>query len=116
MSNLKVFRLVVILLAVFTFVAGEEGWIANGLLADEAGRGAAFYLNMAVILLTIISVPLAYHFRQRGSKLLVPLILLSVTALVGIVAYYLTWSNTGLLCAAIVLIMLFYVTRVRKNL
>ena len=116
MSKLKVIRLVVILLAVFTFVAGEEGWIANGYVAGEEDRVVAFYLNMAIVLLTLLSVPLAYRFRQRGSKLIVPILLLGITALAGIVVYYLTWSNTGLLCAAIVLIMLFYVTRVRKNL
>lgn len=112
MSHLKVLRLVVVLLAVVVYLCGEQGWIANGLLADEAHRGVAFYLNGAVILLTIFCVPLAYVLRGRRSGWQVRGIwaLQVVSILGGIVAYYLTMSTGGLLCAAIVLIMFFYTT------
>ena len=111
----KVVRLAVILIAVFEFVSGEEGWLANGRLSDEAHRQAAYVWEMAVVVLTLVSLPLSYHFRERGKRLVLPLVLLSLTAFAGILAYYLTWRNTGLLCAACVLIMLFYITAKKTN-
>lgn len=114
MKKAKVTRLIIILIAVFEFVAGEEGWLCNGLLSDEAHRQAAYVLEMAVVVLTLVSLPLAYHFRERGKRLILPVVLLSLTAYVGILAYYLTLRSTGLLCAACVLIMLFYITAKKR--
>lgn len=115
MKNAKVTRLVIILIAVFEFVAGEEGWLFNGLLADEPHRQAAYILEMALVVLTLVSLPLAYRFRERGKRLSLPVVLLSLTAYVGILAYYLTLRSTGLLCAACGLIMLFYITAKKQQ-
>lgn len=115
MKNLKLLRLIVILLAVVVYLCGEQGWLPNGLLAGEAHRQGAYLLHAVVILLTLATAPLAYHLRDKGTGWAVDSVrwAQAICALLGIVAYHLTLSSTGLLCAAITLIIFFHTTAQR---
>lgn len=117
MHDMKLLRLTVILLAIALFLCGEQGWLPNGLMADEAHRSAAYLLNAFVILLTLATAPLAYKLRGRRGGWAADSVRATqaLTALLGIAAYHLTLSSTGLLCAAITLIIFFHTTAGKKQ-
>lgn len=103
-------------------VAGEWGLIPNGIVAEKSE--SEFNINMAVILATLILVPLSLKlFRLNTTQSLrrytfddalrtyrvwsvIRLVLMSLASVVGTVAYYLTLNTTGLLCAAVAFLLL----------
>jgi len=111
------------LLAIITYVLGEAGIIPNGIMADADNPAAGVYINTAVILLTLVCVPLSLKLfslnTSRGLRRmnkdealasyhlwsLVRLGMLWLCAEAGLVAYYLLMDTTGLLCACISMVM-----------
>ncbi len=111
------------LLAIITYMLGETGIIPNGILADADSHTTGVYLNTAVILFTLVCVPLSLKLfalnTSRGLRRmnkddaltsyhvwsLVRLGMLALCAEAGLVAYYLLVDTTGLLCACISMVM-----------
>lgn len=111
------------LIAVITYLLGEFDVIPNGELVTTPGSPVEVNLNIANILAVFICVPLSvklfslntrrslrrmnkdealgsYHFWSC-----MRLCLLLVCVELGIVSYFLLMNTTGLLCAAIALVM-----------
>lgn len=123
-SALKMELLAVWLLAIVAVVLGEVGVIPNGVVAAHSQD--EFYLNTAVIVLTIVGVPLAMRLftlnitrglrRMNNEDALtsyhvwsaVRMGILALTALLGIVVYYLLAHPTGAFCALIAMCVTLY--------
>ena len=118
-KNLKISYIVFWGLAVLLILLGELDIIPVGMYADDVRM--TYYLETAGILLAAISVPLSLklfswvlikkidkasfaialgmYFRWSGVRLLI----LAIPTVINLLIYYLTLSNTGLLCALLTL-------------
>ncbi len=124
---LKVLRIKIVavwLIVAVAVVLGEMDVIPNGLIAPHSGD--EFKLNMAVILLTVIGIPVAMRLftlnmtkglrRMNNEEALksyhvwsdVRLGILCLTAVLSIVAYYLVMSISDVFCALVALCATLY--------
>ena len=112
-------------IVVLTWILGEFDVIPNGALAAR-GQQFEFYVDVALILLTIVSVPLALRLfslnTQRSLRRmdkdealssyhrwsLVRLLLLWLCAEAGVLVYFLLMDDKGILCACIALVATFF--------
>ena len=107
------------LIVIMTFVAGEMNLIPNGLYCAEGGSKLAYYLNVACVVVTLSFVVLSLklftlnthkslkrmnHDEALSSYHLWSVIrigMLMFAALFGIVLYFLLLDTIGILCACI---------------
>ena len=110
------------ILAILTFVAGELGWIPNGIYYTGNGSQTEYYINLTSIVLVIVCIVLALQlFSLNTHKSLkrmnhddalnayhlwsiIRLGMLLIAAIYGIVAYFLLLNNTGILCACMAMV------------
>jgi hypothetical protein len=121
MRSLYVELFVVWGIIVLTWILGETGVIPNGELVAQ-GQRLEFYVDVAVILLTIVCVPLALKLfslnTQRGLRRMdkdealssyhkwsiVRLALLLLCAEAGALVYFLLIDDKGAYCAGIAVV------------
>jgi len=121
---LKIEIAVVWLIVVAAVVLGELDVIPNGWVAPKSSE--EFKLNIAVIVLTIVGIPLAIRLftlnttrglrRMNNDEALVSyhiwsvvrLGILCITAVSGVVVYYLATSVSAVFCALIALAVTVY--------
>ena len=81
--------------------------ISKGIFATEETQQTTYFLNLACIVQILIVVPLVVHCLQRYA--VVRLFVLFAVILFSLLCYQFTLSTTGLLCAAIAYLILWYV-------
>ena len=118
-KTLKVELVAVWLLAVITVLLGEMGVIPNGVVQPHSQD--EFLLNTAAIVLTVVGIPVAMRLftlsSTRGLRRMnidealdsyhlwsvVRMAILALTAVFGLVVYYLAAHVSGAFCALIAL-------------
>ena len=132
MRSLRVELFVVWGIIVLTWILGEVGVIPNGELVEQ-GQQFEFYVDVAMVLLTIVCVPLALKLfslnTQRGLRRMdkdeallayhqwsiIRLALLLLCAELGVLVYFLLMDDKGVYCAGIAVITtLFCIPSKRK--
>jgi len=121
MRNLYVELFAVWGIIILTWILGEKGVIPNGELVAK-GQQFEFYVDVALILLTIVCVPLALKLfalnTQRGLRRMdkdealsayhtwsiVRLALLLLCAVLGVLVYFLLMDDKGVYCAGIAVV------------
>jgi uncharacterized membrane protein YozB (DUF420 family) len=121
MRNLYVELFAVWGIIILTWILGETGVIPNGELVAK-GQQFEFYVDVALILLTIVCVPLALKLfalnTQRGLRRMdkdealsayhtwsiVRLALLLLCAVLGVLVYFLLMDDKGVYCAGIAVV------------
>ena len=124
LKALKVELLIVWLIVAAAVALGEIGVIPNGLVIPNSEM--EFKWNTAVILLTIVGIPVALRLfvlnttrglrRMNNEEALnayhvwsaVRMGILCVTAVLGVVAYYVTMNTSGVFCALEALLTTLY--------
>ena len=124
LNALKIEMAVQWLIVVATVVLGELDVIPNGLVVPQSSTEVS--LNVAVVALTLVGVPLALRLftlnttkglrRMNNDEALrsyhvwsaLRMTILGLTAVSGIVVYYLAFSISGLFCALVALCMTIY--------
>ncbi|MBR2193110.1 MAG: hypothetical protein IJ910_07365 [Bacteroidaceae bacterium] len=124
LSLLRIEFYVVLASAFIPVALGEFNLLPVGELADD--RKAEYVFNVVVILQMIITVPFALKIFSLNTKKslhrytfekalltyhrwsVLRLCLLLASTIVGVMSYYLTFSTTGLLCAAITFLTIIY--------
>ena len=91
------------------------GCIPKGIFATEETRQIEYFLNIACIVQTLVAVPLVVHRLQPHP--LVRLYVLFAVINFALLCYQFTLTSTGLFCAAIAYLTLWYVyaTIVRRH-
>lgn len=91
------------------------GCIPKGFFATEETQQIEYYLNIACIVQTLVAVPFVVHRLQRYA--VVRLVILFAVIIFALLCYQFTLSTTGLFCAAIAYLTLWYVyvTTVRRH-
>lgn len=110
-------------IAIITFLTGEFGWIPNGLYCTESGSQTEYYLNLTSIITVIVCIVLALQLfslnTRKGLKRMnheealisyhkwscIRLGMLLISAIYGIVVYFLLLNSTGILCACMAMVV-----------
>lgn len=124
LKALKVELLIVWLIVAAAVALGELGVIPNGMVTPNSEM--EFKWNTIVILLTIVGIPVALRLfvlnttkglrRMNNEEALnayhvwsaVRMGILCVTAVLGVVAYYVTMTASGFFCALVALLTTLY--------
>ncbi|MCR4613008.1 MAG: hypothetical protein K5778_03295 [Bacteroidaceae bacterium] len=91
------------------------GVVPKGIFATPETEQTEYLLNIICIIQTLVAVPLVVHRLQKHATLRL-LVILGVI-LYALLCYQFTLSTTGLLCAAIAYLTLWYVyaTTLRRH-
>ncbi len=91
--------------AILMFFFGEKDVIPNGVFAPVEMQQVEYVLSLVCIAMTVASVLAAYYLSRRP---VLCMLLVTLVIIIDIAIYYLTLRSTGLLCAAIAYLSLWY--------
>lgn len=115
MKRFHVFFAIAQCCCVLMLVLVGTGVIPKGIFSTPETEQIEYMLNIICIIQTLVAVPLVVHRLQKHATLRL-LVILGVI-LYALLCYQFTLSTTGLLCAAIAYLTLWYVyaTTLRRH-